>query len=143
MVNEGPYTHQASDSAYQFTKAAIEKGHEIFRVFFYHDGVNNGTYLIGRQRDYRQGVALEIDEFDLIALAIMRQDDGAYIAALQAVLGHVYRQDDWIEFHGHASVLPVGEVDDRHPLAAALILSALSGGGDVELLAVFGDPLCL
>jgi sulfur relay protein TusD/DsrE len=45
MVNEGPYQHQSSDSALQFTKAALEKGHEIFRVFFYHDGVNNGTRL--------------------------------------------------------------------------------------------------
>ena len=43
LVNEGPYTHQAADTAYQFTKAALEKGHEIFRVFFYHDGVNVGT----------------------------------------------------------------------------------------------------
>ena len=43
QVNEGPYQHQSSDSAYFFTKAALEKGHEIFRVFFYHDGVNNGT----------------------------------------------------------------------------------------------------
>ena len=43
LINEGPYNHQASDSAYQFTKAALEKGHEIFRVFFYNDGVNNGT----------------------------------------------------------------------------------------------------
>lgn len=43
LVNEGPYTHQASDSALQFTKAALAKGHEIYRVFFYHDGVNNGT----------------------------------------------------------------------------------------------------
>jgi tRNA 2-thiouridine synthesizing protein D len=45
LVNEGPYTHQASDSAYNFTKTALEKGHEIFRVFFYNDGVNNGTRL--------------------------------------------------------------------------------------------------
>jgi tRNA 2-thiouridine synthesizing protein D len=45
MINEGPYQHQASDSAYQFTKAALETGHEVFRVFFYHDGVNNGTRL--------------------------------------------------------------------------------------------------
>ena len=43
LVNEGPYQHQASDTAYQFAKAALEKGHEVFRVFFYHDGVNNGT----------------------------------------------------------------------------------------------------
>ncbi len=43
VVNEGPYTHQASDSALQFARAVLAKGHEIFRVFFYHDGVNNGT----------------------------------------------------------------------------------------------------
>ncbi len=52
LVNEGPYTHQASDSAYKFTRAAIENGHEIYRVFFYHDGVNNGTrYAIPPQDD--------------------------------------------------------------------------------------------
>lgn len=45
LVNEGPYQHQASDSAYMFTKAAIAKGHEVFRVFFYHDGVNNASRL--------------------------------------------------------------------------------------------------
>jgi tRNA 2-thiouridine synthesizing protein D len=43
LVNEGPYQHQAADSAIQFTKAALDKGHEIYRVFFYNDGVNNGT----------------------------------------------------------------------------------------------------
>jgi len=53
VVNEGPYTHQASDSAYQFTRAALEKGHEIYRVFFYHDGVNNGTRLSVPPQDER------------------------------------------------------------------------------------------
>lgn len=53
LVNEGPYQHQASDSAYQFTKVALEKGHEIFRVFFYHDGVNNGTRLTVPPQDDR------------------------------------------------------------------------------------------
>lgn len=53
LVNEGPYTHQASDTAYQFTKAALEKGHEIVRVFFYHDGVNNGTRLTTPPQDDR------------------------------------------------------------------------------------------
>ena len=53
QINEGPFTHQASDSAYQFTKAALEKGHEIFRVFFYHDGVNNGTRLTTPPQDDR------------------------------------------------------------------------------------------
>ena len=53
VVNEGPYTHQAADSAYQFTKAALAKGHEIVRVFFYHDGVNNGTRLTTPPQDER------------------------------------------------------------------------------------------
>lgn len=45
LVNEGPYTHQASDSAFKFAQAAIAKGHEVTRVFFYHDGVNNASRL--------------------------------------------------------------------------------------------------
>ncbi len=53
LVNEGPYTHQASDTAYQFAKAALEKGHSIFRVFFYSDGVNNGTRLMVPPQDDR------------------------------------------------------------------------------------------
>ncbi|MBO8126068.1 MAG: sulfurtransferase complex subunit TusD [Firmicutes bacterium] len=40
LVLEGPYQHQASDSAYHFVKAALAKGHEICGVFFYMDGVN-------------------------------------------------------------------------------------------------------
>ena len=45
LINEGPYQHQASDSAYLFCKAALAKGHEVMRVFFYNDGVNNATRL--------------------------------------------------------------------------------------------------
>jgi tRNA 2-thiouridine synthesizing protein D len=58
QINEGPYTHAASDTAYQFTKAALEKGHEIFRVFFYHDGVNNGTRFTTPPQDDRNLVNL-------------------------------------------------------------------------------------
>jgi len=53
QVNEGPYQHQATDSAYHFTKAALDNGHEIFRVFFYHDGVLNGTRLTSPPQDDR------------------------------------------------------------------------------------------
>jgi len=51
QVNEGPYNHEASVSALNFTKAALEAGHEIFRVFFYHDGVNNGTRFTSPPQD--------------------------------------------------------------------------------------------
>ena len=41
MVQEGPYQHQASDSAWEFVQAALARGHEIVGVFFYTDGVYN------------------------------------------------------------------------------------------------------
>ncbi len=53
MVSEGPYTHQASDTAYNFARAALENGHEVARVFFYHDGVNVGTRLSVPPQDER------------------------------------------------------------------------------------------
>ena len=53
LVNEGPYTHQASDSAYQFCRAALAAGHQIQRVFFYHDGVNNASRLTEPPQDDR------------------------------------------------------------------------------------------
>jgi tRNA 2-thiouridine synthesizing protein D len=53
MVNEGPYTHQASDTAYNFVTAALKQGHEIVRIFFYHDGVNNGSRLSSPPQDDR------------------------------------------------------------------------------------------
>lgn len=53
MVNEGPYQHQSADSALQFVRAAVAKGHEIFRVFFYHDGVNNSTRFTVPPQDDR------------------------------------------------------------------------------------------
>jgi len=58
LVNEGPFTHQASDSAYQFAKAAVEKGHDVIRVFFYYDGVNNANKLSEPQSDDRNLVKL-------------------------------------------------------------------------------------
>ena len=53
QINEGPYQHQASDTAYNFAKSALAKGHEIHRVFFYHDGVNNATRLAIPPQDDR------------------------------------------------------------------------------------------
>lgn len=57
VVNEGPYQHQASDSAYLFAKAALAKGHEVWRVFFYHDGVNNASKLTEPPQDDRNIVS--------------------------------------------------------------------------------------
>lgn len=41
LLLEGPYQREASDTAYNFVKAAIAKGHEVIGVFMYSDGVYN------------------------------------------------------------------------------------------------------
>ena len=86
LVNEGPYTHEASDTAYQFAKAVLEKGHEIFRVFFYHDGVNNGTRLTVTPQDERNIVRCwselaEKHQLDLVICIAAAQRRGLMDAA--------------------------------------------------------------
>jgi tRNA 2-thiouridine synthesizing protein D len=71
LVNEGPYQHQASDSAYLFCAAALAKGHEIQRVFFYHDGVNNAARYTEPPQDDRNivvrwGKLAEEHKIDLV-----------------------------------------------------------------------------
>ena len=58
LIKQGPFTHQASDTAYRFTAAALAKGHEIYRVFFYNDGVYNANKLSEPQTDDRNLVNL-------------------------------------------------------------------------------------
>ncbi len=81
QVNEGPYQHQASDSAYNFAVAALEKGHEIYRIFFYHDGVNNGTRLTTPPQDDRNIVnrwseLAEKHQLDLVVCVAAAQRRG-------------------------------------------------------------------
>jgi tRNA 2-thiouridine synthesizing protein D len=53
LINAGPYTHQANDSAYLFARAAISKGHTVARVFFYHDAVHTASRLTEPPQDDR------------------------------------------------------------------------------------------
>ena len=53
LLKEGPYNHQAADTAYKFAEAAIKKGHTIDAVFFYNDGVINATKLMDPPQDDR------------------------------------------------------------------------------------------
>ena len=80
LINEGPYTHQASDSAYRFAVASFARGHQIDRVFFYGDGVNNANRLSEPQTDDRNLVSLwsklakqhDIDLVVCVAAALRR-----------------------------------------------------------------------
>lgn len=39
QVNASPYQSDAGRLAYRFILAVLAQGHEVFRVFFYHDGI--------------------------------------------------------------------------------------------------------
>jgi len=125
MINEGPYTHQASDSAYQFAKAVLEKGHEIFRIFFYHDGVNNATSLTTPPQDDRNIVNrwsefAQANNLDMVVCIAAAQRRGIV-------------DPDEMKRHGK----------EGHNLAKGFRISGLGqlieAGIDAERLVVFGD----
>lgn len=39
QINSNPYSSNSGKTAYHFIKAALAAGHQVFRVFFYQDGV--------------------------------------------------------------------------------------------------------
>ncbi|MDG3086977.1 sulfurtransferase complex subunit TusD [Vibrio hannami] len=46
LVNGSVYGSQSARNAYGFACALIEKGHKLNSVFFYQDGVSNGSNLV-------------------------------------------------------------------------------------------------
>lgn len=57
LVNGPVYGSQSARSAYQFAVALLQQGHKLHSVFFYQDGVSNGSDLTVPAND----------EFDLAA----------------------------------------------------------------------------
>lgn len=50
-IHSAPTSNQASYSAYQFAKALLVQGHQLHRIFFYQDGIYNGTKLATPPQD--------------------------------------------------------------------------------------------
>ena len=50
-IYSAPYSSQAGESAYRFARALLEQGHELYRVFFYQDGVHHATELAAPPQD--------------------------------------------------------------------------------------------
>ena len=46
LVLGAPASNQSASTAFRFASAAIDSGHTIYRVFFYHDGVHCANELI-------------------------------------------------------------------------------------------------
>jgi tRNA 2-thiouridine synthesizing protein D len=54
QVNAGPYQSNRGLTAYQFINTALLQGHQIFRVFFYHDGIYHAFKTATPPDDERQ-----------------------------------------------------------------------------------------
>lgn len=39
QINSSPYSSNVGQVAYKFISTALQMGHEVFRVFFYHEGI--------------------------------------------------------------------------------------------------------
>ena len=51
VVHAPPYSSEAAGTALRFTEAALRAGHEIYRIFFFADGVHNASRLTVVSRD--------------------------------------------------------------------------------------------
>ncbi len=51
LVLNAPSSGQAGDSAWAFARAVVDAGHELYRVFFYHEGVGHGDRLATPAQD--------------------------------------------------------------------------------------------
>lgn len=45
VIYAAPYSSEAAASALRFAKAVLEQGHELYRLFFFGDGVHNTSKL--------------------------------------------------------------------------------------------------
>ena len=125
QINEGPYQHQATDSAYQFAKAALGKGHEIYRVFFYHDGVNNATRLAIPPQDDRNITAQWVE--------LQKEHDLDLVVCIAAAQRRGLIDEDEMKRQGK----------DAHNMSEGFRISGLGqlieAGIEADRLLVFGD----
>ena len=45
VVYAAPYSSEAASTAFNFARTVLEQGHEIYRLFFFSDGVHNASCL--------------------------------------------------------------------------------------------------
>ncbi|MBD8513180.1 sulfurtransferase complex subunit TusD [Photobacterium sp. WH77] len=118
LVVDGPaYGSQNARSAYQFAQAVIANGHRLQRVFFYQDGVHNGSAL----------AAPASDEFDLLAAWQLLGRE--HQVELQTCVAAALRRGVVSELEASQHALP------GHNLAAGFEQAGLGGLAEVLLSA--------
>ena len=110
LVLEGPYQHQAADSAYHFVKSALARGHEITGIFLYTDGVNNANGYIkppGERNIAQRFSELAQDGIDVVACTAcarfrgFRRDtlaENTKLGGLGALADYIRSSDRFVTF---------------------------------------------
>lgn len=119
VVYSAPYSHQASWSAYRFTREALKQGQHVTRVFFYYDGVHNTNKLSTPAQDefdlvaaWRELITLNgIDAISCVSSALKR-------GILDAQEAHRYEKDcanldDSFELSGLGQLVDASLTSDR------------------------------
>lgn len=119
VVQASPVQCQGAETALRFARAVLQAGHSIHRVFFYRDGVYNGTGLACGPQDEANipsqwQVLAQEHQLDLvvcIAAAIRR-------GVLNEAEAKRYRRAQWnladgFELSGLGQLVEAGLVSDR------------------------------
>lgn len=61
VIYAAPYSSEAAATALRFTKSLLDQGHELYRLFFFGDGVHNANRLSVVAQD-AQNIQQEWDE---------------------------------------------------------------------------------
>ena len=51
VVYGAPHASEGANTALRFARAVLESGHSIYRIFFYGDGIQNGSALTAPPQD--------------------------------------------------------------------------------------------
>jgi tRNA 2-thiouridine synthesizing protein D len=120
QINASPYQHQAADTAWNFIQAAIMAGHEVYRVFFYNDGVYNAardSRPPGDERDIvKRWSALQADcDVDLVVCVSSAQRRGLLETSVaNKVGGYEYALADGFRIAGLGLLMEAIIDSDRH-----------------------------
>jgi len=112
VVFAPPYSCEAAATAYRFTKTLLEAEHEVYRLFFFSDGVHNTSRLavtaqdeVNLQRQWDKLISgYELDSVACVTSALKRG-----ILDKQEAARH---EMDAMSIHGSSEIAGLGQLID-------------------------------
>ena len=104
VIYAPPYSSEAATSALKFSRALLAKGHSIYRIFFFSDGVHNASSLAITPQDE---INLQAEWHDLI----YKQDIDSVVCVTSGLKrGVIDRKESENRKLGGGSMMPSSEL---------------------------------